>query len=266
MTLSPLVILILLLFVMVIAFVFLIWSFFNLRPAGTNTPRKTTVKREEDNKSGSTQTFIRQNSEEIKPREQKRSREKQKKRQSRDQSRGLRVSPPPIPAPTPTPVEATITKKHEPRVAKLMVQETSSSTSGALEPTPIKSSESVRPSSIETAQPEFYIKPPSQSERRPQTFPKIKDRFVPDSVIPEPEKPEPAEKIEAPRSELSTTEAVKPKRKVPKFVVVDTETSTSKPASTKKEQASEAKNDKSDYDEDAFDRFIRSKNDDLNFE
>ena len=251
MTLSPLVVLILLIFVMVIAAVFLIWSIFNLKPARANQSQDTTAKRAHTTKTSSTQTFRKQTDDA----------QKEAKRVSNDHNRGLRVSPPPVPVPTPVPVEAKITKKHEPKVAKLTVQETKPNPQEALEPTLINASLSESP---KVKRPVFQdtkaAKLLFKSEPKP-----MRD-FTDDAALRDSAKSEPSpRKFEVIASDPVVPEVPPMKPKTPTFVVVDTAVSKRAKTASDDKKSSETKDKKADFDEDAFDRFISSKNEDLNF-
>ena len=122
MTLSPLVVLILLLFLMVIALMFLIWSFLTMPSAASPVkakPENRKVETEQPNPQDVSRRFDYPRRSQDEP---ETSKNVLKKRLSNNQTRGLNAGQkaPVAPMPMAKPVEAVVTKKHEPELSEEM--------------------------------------------------------------------------------------------------------------------------------------------------
>jgi len=209
-----------------------------------------------------------------------------------------------IPEPSVPPVEATVTKKHKPQRPRVVITEKEVPQKESPEPPKVVAEEQAKPESVETQRPEV-LEPLLVEKEKPQAplLPNTELKAKPVEVKVEPEQPkiapaakkltviaepEDAEVVAEPKVDLPEPSPPKLK-KPPKFTVVETSTEVNEQLSVEPQETIEdvvadetqivlfddmptppatpapVQEEKADYAEDAFDRFIRSKNDDLNF-
>lgn len=235
----------------------------------------------------------------VKPKKPSSSKEQLKDRLSNDHTRGLNASSSAlfIPAPSTPPVEATITKKHSPQVPRVVATEKQSKPEQARleQVTPFPTTQ--KPEAIPEIPPQVA---PLLAQKPLIQDPESQLPLEPTPIHPATQVPPQATPSTQPKSSVQQTpqqpqpEQVQPAlRKPPKFTVVETnvaqparaedeldeeqialfdnlpappaEPKQVEPKQAEPKQTEPKKETSSEYTEDAFDRFIKSKNDDLNF-